>query len=112
MSYFDTQTCTIKRIVEGHTDPETGQWVEGSENLVATVEADIQPKSGRERATELQTEYESDYRAFVDVADITFETGYSEIKKGDVLIEPDQTKNTIVFPGEWPDHYELELKEQ
>ena len=112
MSCFPVQTCEIKREIEGHTDPETGQWVEGGLNLIATVEADIQPKSGRERATELQTEYESDYVGFVDFVDITFEAGYSRIKKGDNFIDSEGTDYTIVFPGDWENHYELELKEQ
>ena len=112
MSLFPTVNCEIKRIIDGYTDPETGQWVEGGLNLIATVEADIQPKSGRERATELQTEYESDYKAFIDNADITFEAGYSRIKKGDNFIDSEGTDYTIVFPSDWENHYELELKEQ
>jgi len=112
MSSFPTQTCEIKRYQESYTDPETGQFVEGGYQLIATVEADIQPKSGRVRAAELQTEYESDYIAFVDFDDITFETGYTEIKKGDHLFELNGKEHNIVFPGRWSDHYELELKEQ
>ena len=112
MSRFPVQTCEIKREIEGHTDQNTGQWVEGGLNLIATVKADIQPKSGRERATELQTEYESDYVGFVDFVDITFEAVYTEIKKGDHLFESNDKEHSIVFPGKWSDHYELELKEQ
>lgn len=112
MSTFPTVICEIKKYIEGHTDQETGQWIEASNNLIATAEVDIQPKSGRERATELQTEYESDYVGFADFVDIAFETGYSEIKKGDTLIDAGDTKYNIVFPGKWSDHYELELKEQ
>lgn len=108
---FPIQTCCIKRNVAGHTDPTTGQWVEAGEKLIATVEAEIQPKSGRERASDLQTEYESDSKAFVDNEDITFESGYTEIQKGDVFIDASSKKYKIVFPGEWYDHYELDLKE-
>lgn len=108
---FPTQTCQIKRNIEGYTDPDTGQWVPGGEKLIATVEADIQPKSGQERATELKTEYESDYKTFVDIDDIIFEVGYSEIKKGDILIDALGKKYIIVYPGKWDDHYEADLKE-
>jgi endonuclease/exonuclease/phosphatase family metal-dependent hydrolase len=112
MSLFPTVNCEIKRTIDGYTDQDTGQWVEGGLNLIAAVEADIQPKSGRERATELQTEYESDYKAFIVDKDITFEAGYSEIQKGDIFIDSEGTDYTIVFPGDWKNHYELELKEQ
>ena len=108
---FPTQTCTVKRNIEGHTDPNTGQWLPAGEQLIATIEADIQPKSGRERASELQTEYESDSRAFIDNQDITFEPGYSEIKKGDILIDASGKNYTIVYPGKWDEHYICDLKE-
>ena len=105
MGYFSTQTCLIKRIVKGHNDLITGQWVPEGEQLIATVGADIQPKSGRERDTVLQTEYESDYIAFIEYEDILFEAGYLEIKKGDLLIDSKGRKYTIVYPGKWDDHY-------
>jgi len=111
MSAFPTVTCQIKRYTEGYTDPDSGNWVPAGENLVATADVDIQPKSGRERAAELQTEYESDNKAFIDIEDITFEMGYSEIKQGDTLIEPDDKEYTIVYPGKWDNHYECDLKE-
>ena len=108
---FPTQICTVKRNIEGHTDPNTGQWVTAVEQLIATVEADIKPKSGRERATGLQTEYENDYKAFINNQDITFEPGYSEIKKGDILINATGKNYTIVYPGKWDEHYICDLKE-
>ena len=108
---FPKQTCQIKRNIEGHTDPTTGRWVEAGEKLVATGEADIQPISGRERATALQTEYESDYKAFIDVEDIIFQPGYSEIQKGDILVDASGKNYTIAYPGKWDEHYELDLKE-
>lgn len=110
MSCFPTQTCQVKRKIDGHTGDD-GSWVPGGDYLIATGEFDIQPKVGRERATELQTEYESDYKGFADIEDIVFEDGFSEIKKGDILIDASEKKYTIVYPGKWDDHYEPDLKE-
>ncbi len=112
MGYFPTETCQLKRNIEGHSDKQTGNWVEGGEQLIATAEFDIQPKGGQERATSLQTEYESDYKGFADMEDIVYEPGYSEIKKGDILIDASEKKYTIVYPGKWDDHYEPDLKEK
>lgn len=108
---FPTETCRIKRNVDGHTDENTGKWVKAQEVIVAIGEFDIQSKGGRERATSLQTDYESDYKGFADVEDIIFEPNYSEIKKGDILIDASGKKYTIVYPGKWDDHYEPDLKE-
>lgn len=106
---FPTQTCTVKRNIEGHYD--NGQWVPAGKQLIATVEADIQPKSGRERATGLQTEYESDYKAYVDNQDIAFEPEYAEIQKGDFLIDANNKKYRIIFHRKWDEHYIYDLKE-
>ena len=105
------QTIQIKRNVTGHTG-EDGNWVPGGEYLVATVEADIQPRTGRERATEVQTEYESDYVMFVDVNDIIFEVGFNEIKQGDIAEDEAGKKYDVVFPGNWRSHYEIDLKSE
>lgn len=131
---FPTQTCQIKRNIEGYTDPGTGQWVPGGEKLIATVEADIQPKSGLERATELQTKYESDHISFIDFEDIQVtvevlvmmgmpayeqnvelqyiaeEYGIHVIQPGDIFIDPYDKKYDVKFSKYWGDHYEVELK--
>ena len=107
---FPTQSCNIKRKKDGYTDDD-GKWVPAEEKLVAKGEFDIQPMGGSERATTLQTEYESNYKGFADIEDIVFEDGFSEIKKGDTLIDASDKKYTIVFPGKWDNHYEPDLKE-
>ena len=105
------ETAKIYDIVEGHTDPSTGEWVEAGEELIATVEASRQPKSGSQRANEMQTEYESEYIAIIEEEDITFESGFSKIKQGYIYEDSNGDRYDIVFEGYWPgSHYELELK--
>lgn len=109
-----SQTVTIKRNIKGHTDPDTGNWVEGGEFAIATItNANIQPKSGRERAGQSGTRYESDYKLFAGSDDITYESGYegSGILENDIAVDADGQKYSVVFPGLWPGHhYELDLK--
>lgn len=107
---FETQSCEIQRDIEGYTDANTAQWIEGTDNTIAFIEADIQPKSGYLRAQELQTVYESQYIAYVDIASITFESGYFELKTGDILLDADDNQYQIIFAAKWSNHYELELK--
>ena len=105
------ETAKIYNIIEGHTDSSTGEWVEAGEELIATVEASRQPKSGSQRANEMQTEYESEYIAIIMEEDITFETGFDEIAQGYIYEDSNENRYDIVFPGHWVDsHYELELK--
>lgn len=112
----DFQPCQIKRYITGHTG-EDGNWVPGGEYTVANAEVDIQPKGGRERATALQTDYESDYAGFIYAEDIEFQEKpgsgelFEKIKKGDTLVINEDEKYNIVFPGDWKTHYELDLKE-
>lgn len=103
------QTVLIKRNVTGHAG-EDGNWVPGGEPLVATLEADIQPRTGRERATEIQTEYESDYVMFVSATDIAFEDGFSQIRQGDIAIDESGREYAVVFPANWRSHYEIDMK--
>lgn len=104
------QTVKLYRETEGYTDPETGNWIPAGEQLIAAAEMDIQPKSGQQRANELQTEYESDYIGYVGAEDIIFETGYSEILQGDIVEDETGQQYVVVFPGNWQSHYEIDLK--
>jgi len=112
----DFEECKIKREIDGYTDPETGQWVDGGEETIAEIIADIQPQTGQRREMELQTDYESDYIAFVYKKDIDYkekpdnEEYYSEIQKGDVLEDDASKKYDIVFPANWKTHLEIELE--
>lgn len=109
------QDVTVKRYVEGHYD-ENYQWVEGGEVTIATITgADIQPKSGRERAAQSGTAYESDYKMFAGADDIAFVAGYSDLRQGDfaIIMNPDGTEKQrfkIILPGYWGTHYEPDLK--
>lgn len=104
------QIVQVKVLTEAGYD-EQGQWHDAQEILVATIDgADIQPKSGRERAAEVQTSYESDYKMFAFKQDITFEAGYSELKQGMVVVDEAGKRYKIVFPGNWEAHYEADLK--
>lgn len=104
------QDVTVKRLIEGHYD-ESMQWVEAGEATVATITgADIQPKSGRERAAQSGTSYESDYRMFAGTNDIAFESGFTHLKSGDIVIDAVGNQYKIVFPGFWVTHYEADLK--
>lgn len=128
------QEIEIKRVVEGHTDPETGEWVESSEKLLATAEADIQPKTGRQQINEVQTEYESDHVAYMDILDIEVaedaltllglaefeesvsmtqrlqEKGDYVFNQGDTFIDEYDKEYTILNPGFWYGHFEMLLK--
>lgn len=107
-----SQTVTVKRLIEGHYD-ENYNWVDSSEVIVATiVNAVILPKSGHERAATIQTTYESDYTMYAGVDDIIFEEGYSELDRGDLVIDSREKKYRIVFPGFYGPVYEAALKEE
>ncbi|MFW6327551.1 MAG: hypothetical protein ACOC2F_04495 [Bacteroidota bacterium] len=67
---FPTESGEITRDLEGYTDEDSAQWVEGGDTTIAYVEIDIQPQSGTRRAMELETEYESDYVGYIDLEDI------------------------------------------
>lgn len=135
---FPTKSAEIIREFKGHND-EDGNWVEGDKKTIAEVEVDIQPKSGRRRALELQTKYESEYIGFVDFEDIyvtvealtifglteheqkvKYEDVYDDLNELDIdLIHPgdvldlidSEREFNIVFPGAWEGDFELELKE-
>ena len=105
-----SQTVTVTRGDEGHY--ENGQWVEPSGQTIATItDANIVPKSGRERATSVQTVYESDYQLIAGDDNVEFEDGYEEIKRGDIVTDIYGRKFTIVFPGFFGIAHVTELKE-
>jgi hypothetical protein len=106
-----SQNITVKRDIPGHND-DSGQWVEGGEVLIASiVNANIQPKSGRERASQSGTIYESDYKMFAGTDDITWESGYSMIEAKDIIIDSRGIRHKVIFPGLFPGHhYESDLK--
>lgn len=107
------ETAKIYDVIEGHTDPSTGEWVEAGEQLIATVESSRQPKSGQQRANETQTEYESEYIAIILEEDITFEAGFDEIAQGYIYEDNAGDRYDIVFSGNFPgNHYELDLKKK
>jgi hypothetical protein len=105
------QDVTVKRLKEAGYNEE-GQWVEGGEQDVAAISnADIQPKSGRERSAQSGTSYESDYTMYVGTDDIVWQPGYTRIKEGDIIIDAAGNKYKVVFPGFWPgSHYQSDLK--
>ncbi|AZO96136.1 hypothetical protein [Halocella sp. SP3-1] len=97
-------------IYRGYTEPGydgDGNWQDGSPKTIATAtDVSIQPKSGSERAGETGTKYESEYTAYIMKDNLTFEDGYTEIKQGDNIND----KYTVVFPGDWPNSYQSDLK--
>lgn len=119
-----SRDATVKRLVSGHYDKDYN-WVEATEDTVATIaDASFLPKSGYERATELQTKYESEYVMWAGKKNITFAKGYSELKRGDLVeiveqerpggsMESGQGKRfRIVFPGDYGPAYQIALKEE
>lgn len=107
-----SQTVTVKRFVEGHYD-ENHNWVDAHEATVATIaNASILPKSGRERAAEVQTVYESDYTMWVGRKNITFEPGFSTLERGDIVIDGKGRRFRIVFPGDYGPAFEVSMKEE
>ncbi|SDM20635.1 hypothetical protein [Halarsenatibacter silvermanii] len=107
--------CEIVRELEGYTHPESGEWIEGDISLIVTAEIDLQPKSGGQRAQELQTKYESEYIGYLFFEDCNFVDDITEIEQGDIL-RAGGKKYRIVFVSAWilnkGGHYELELKEE
>ncbi len=96
-----SQDVTVNREVEGHYD-ENNNWVPGSNEKVADIEdANILPKAGRERATALQTDYESDYELIFGEENISFENDFSKIKAGDIAIDENDKEYKVVFPGKF-----------
>lgn len=107
-----SQNVVVKRLIEGHYD-ENHNWVDAHEATVATItNVSILPKSGRERAAALQTVYESEYTMWVGTDNITFEEGFSELERGDIVIDGKGRRFTIVFPGDYGPVYEASLKEE
>jgi hypothetical protein len=106
---------TVKRLIEGHYD-ENHNWVDASERTIATIiNANILPKSGRERAATVQTTYESEWTMWVGTDNITFEEGFSELERGDIVIAGPSGKEKryrIVFPGFYGSAYGAALKEE
>ena len=119
-----SRDATVKRLVPGHYDKDYN-WVEATEATAAAItNASFLPKSGYERATELQTKYESEYVVWVGKKNISFTEGYSELKRGD-LVEQVETvgpegsgeggqgkRFRIVFPGDYGPAYQVALKEE
>ncbi len=111
-----SQTVIVTRGTEGHY--ENGQWVEPGEETIATIkDANVIPKSGRDRATSVQTVYESDYQLIAGDENIEFETSvvhglpYEEIKRGDIVTDVYGRQFVIVFPGFFGIAHVTELKE-
>lgn len=106
-----TQTATLHRYTEGYYD-ENHQWVEPDWEKAATLNnADIQPRSGDERAAETGTRYGSDYRAYVAPGNVEFEEGQDEaINEGDRIKDGDGCYYKIVFVADWSSHYEVDLE--
>ena len=104
-----TQTATLHRYTEGYYD-EDHNWVEPGWEKVATLNnADIQPRSGDERAAETGTRYESDYRVFV--SNIEFEENEEKIiKEGDNIKDEDDCYYKVVFVADWSTHYEIDAE--
>ena len=106
----NTQVVQVKRWTEGHTG-EDGKWVEGQEQLIAVIDpADIQPKSGTERAGTSQTQYYSNYNLFAFIEDIEFLNEVTELKAGDKIVAENSAVYTLVFPGFWGTHYQGDLR--
>ncbi len=104
------QDVIVNRYIDGHYDDQ-GQWVEGGEVTIATITgADIQPKSGRERAATTGTVYESDHKMFAGVDDVAFTEGYSNLRQGDLIIDASGQRFKVILPGLWGTHYEPDLK--
>lgn len=105
----------IERHEKGKTDPQTGEWIEGGVSVICAGKIDIQPKSGGQRATSLDTRYESEYVGFMFFGDCVFANDAVEIEQGDVLRVGDR-KYRIVFKSVWAfnrsGHYELDLREE
>lgn len=97
---------TVYRDSDGHTDSQSGKWVDGSQE-VGTIRGFIQPRSGAERPSETQTRYESDHIIFTE--HIEFNEGFSELKKGDRVVAEDDREFIIEFIADWSSHYEIEL---
>jgi hypothetical protein len=110
-----SQNVVVKRLIEGHYD-ENYNWVEPGEQAIATIiNASILPKSGRERAATVQTTYESEWTLWAGTDNITFEEGFSELERGDVVVVGAGEKAKryrIVFPGFYGAAYEVALKEE
>lgn len=109
-----SQNVVVKRLIEGGYD-ENHNWVEPGEQAIATIiNASILPKSGRERAATVQTTYESEWTMWAGTGNIIFEEGFSELKRGDVVVVgagETEKRYKIVFPGFYGAAYELALKE-
>ena len=102
----------VKRLVPGHYD-ENHNWVDASEQTIATIiNASILPKSGRERAAEVQTVYESDYTMWAGRKNITFEPGFSTLERGDIVIDGKGRRFRMVFPGDYGPVFEVSMKEE
>lgn len=110
-----SQNAVVKRLIEGHYDKDYN-WVEPGEQAIATIiDASILPKSGRERAATVQTTYESEWTMWAGTGNITFEEGFSELERGDVVVVgagEKEKRYRIVFPGFYGAAYELALKEE
>lgn len=107
-----SQNVVVKRLIEGHYD-ENHNWVDAHEATVATItNASILPKSGRERAATVQTTYESEWTMWAGTDNITFEEGFSELKRGDIVIDGKGRRFRIVFPGDYGPAFEVSLKEE
>lgn len=110
-----SQNVVVKRLIEGHYDKDYN-WVEPGEQAIATIiDASILPKSGRERAATVQTTYESEWTMWAGTGNITFEEGFSELERGDVVVVgagEKEKRYRIVFPGFYGAAYELALKEE
>jgi|GEM_PF-2166909 len=107
-----SQDLTVERSIPGHTDPDTGQWIEATTEKVADInDGSLVPKSGGARATAIQTVYESDYDLYAGKENIVFEEGYSELKRGDIITDSRNRKYRLVFPGHYGPAYACELKE-
>lgn len=107
-----SQNVTVKRLIEGHTDETTGQWIDDTEATTATItNACVLPKSGNERAASSQTVYESNYALYAGSDDITFIAGYTDIEAGDIVIDSKGKRYQVTFPGCYGPAYQTDLKE-
>lgn len=100
LQFDDPVMCTIRRVIEGHFDEASGQWVDGGEQEVAFT-AEIQPKTGSRRASEAGTRYESSHwmQAPPD----------ADVRPGD-LLEAAGRRYQVIHVADWGTHLEADLE--
>lgn len=110
--FFDAYTAVadIYRIIDGGQDEWGNELPPEAHYFAQDAPADLQTKSGNQRAQESGTDYESTHVLYLRSAAVPIPQGaLVDVKDQDGTVVGTYT---VVFAADWGTHLELDLKER